>query len=107
METLLQQFIKAFGWSILNSLWQSAIIYGVLFIVMLSLPKLAAKHKHNLAFSAIILMFIGFGYNFISQMMLSTNNQAPAINAQNIQVYQYFNNLPPALAVRPSSISQL
>lgn len=48
METLLQQFIKAFGWSILNSLWQSAIIYGVLFIVMLSIPKLAAKHKHNL-----------------------------------------------------------
>jgi len=43
METLLQQFIKAFGWSILNSLWQSAIIYGILFIVMLSIPKLAAK----------------------------------------------------------------
>ncbi|WP_052266236.1 M56 family metallopeptidase [Pedobacter kyungheensis] len=98
METLLQQFIKAFGWSILNSLWQSAVIYGVLFIVMLSLPKLAAKHKHNLAFSAIILMFIGFGYNFISQMMLSTNNQAPAITPQNIQVYQYFNNLPPSFS---------
>jgi len=98
METLLQQFIKAFGWSILNSLWQSAIIYGALFIVMLSLPKLAAKHKHNLAFSAIILMFIGFGYNFISQMMLSTNSQAPAINPQNIQVYQYFNNLPPSFS---------
>jgi len=98
METLLQQFIKAFGWSILNSLWQSAIIYGVLFIVMLSLPKLAARHKHNLAFGAIILMFIGFGYNFISQMMLSTNNQAPAINPQNIQVYQYFNNLPPSFS---------
>lgn len=98
METLLQQFIKAFGWSILNSLWQSAIIYGVLFIVMLSLPKLAARHKHNLAFGAIILMFIGFGYNFISQMMLSTNNQAPAINPQNTQVYQYFNNLPPSFS---------
>jgi len=98
METLLQQFIKAFGWSILNSLWQSAIIYGILFIVMLSIPKLAAKHKHNLAFGAITLMFIGFGYNFIHQLTLNVNNQVPAINAQNIQVYQYFNNLPPSFS---------
>ncbi|MGM9475483.1 M56 family metallopeptidase [Pedobacter sp. GSP4] len=98
METLLQQFIKAFGWSILNSLWQSAVIYGILFIVMLSLPKLAAKHKHNLAFGAIVLMFIGFGYNFISQLIASRSYQAPAINTQNIQVYQYFNNLPPSFS---------
>ena len=98
METLLQQFIKAFGWSILNSLWQSAVIYGILFIVMLSLPKMAAKYKHNLAFGAIILMFIGFGYNFIHQLTLSLNAQTPAINTQNIQVYQYFNNLPPSFS---------
>ncbi|GAA4210997.1 hypothetical protein GCM10022289_39260 [Pedobacter jeongneungensis] len=98
METLLQQFIKAFGWSILNSLWQSAIIYGVLFIIMLSIPKLAAKYKHNLAFGAIILMFAGFVYNFINQLMQSISSQAVAINPQNIQVYQYFNNLPPSFS---------
>ena len=98
METLLQQFIKAFGWSILNSLWQSAIIYGILFIVMLSIPKLAAKHKHNLAFGAIILMFAGFGYNFFHQLTLNVNNGAPRVNAQNIEVYQYFNNLPPSFS---------
>jgi bla regulator protein BlaR1 len=98
METLLQQFIKAFGWSILNSLWQSAVIYGILFIVMLSIPKMAAKYKHNLAFGAIILMFIGFGYNFIHQLTLNISNQASAINPQNIQVYQYFNNLPPSFS---------
>ncbi|MFC1224788.1 M56 family metallopeptidase [Pedobacter sp. BG31] len=95
METLLQQFIKAFGWSILNSLWQSAIIYGILFIIMLGIPKLAAKHKHNLAFGAIILMFIGFGYNFIHYLMLHAYTHVPEIKAQDIQVYQYLNNLPP------------
>lgn len=100
METLLQQFIKAFGWSILNSLWQSAIIYGILFIIMLSLPKLAAKYKHNLAFGAIILMFAGFAYNFINHLMHSLSSQAAAINPQNIQVYQYFNNLPPSFSSR-------
>ncbi len=94
METLLQQFIKAFGWSILNSLWQSALIYGVLFIIMLSIPKLPAKHKHNLAFGAITLMFAGFAYNFINQLVQSMRSQVAPINPQNIQVYQYFNNLP-------------
>lgn len=97
METLIQQFIKAFGWSILNSLWQSAIIYGILFIIMLSLPKLAAKYKHNLAFGAIILMFAGFAYNFINHLMHSLSSLA-AVNPQNVQVYQYFNNLPPSFS---------
>ncbi|MCX2496346.1 M48 family metalloprotease [Pedobacter sp. PF22-3] len=100
METLLQQFIKAFGWSIVNSLWQSAIVYGILFIVLLSIPKMAAKYKHNLAFGAIILMFVGFGYNFIHQLTLNTNSQPLPINAQNVQVYQYFNNLPPSFSSR-------
>ncbi len=98
METLLQQFIKAFGWSILNSLWQSAIIYGILFITMLGIPKLAAKHKHNLAFGAILLMFIGFGYNFIHYLMSHSHTHVPAIKAQDIQVYQYLNNLPPTFS---------
>ncbi|QPH39292.1 M56 family metallopeptidase [Pedobacter endophyticus] len=98
METLIQQFIRAFGWSILNSLWQSAIIYGVLFIILLSLPKLAAKYKHNLAFASIILMFAGFAYNFVKQMSWSIPKQSAMINAENLQVYQYFNNLPPSFS---------
>ncbi|WP_316796773.1 M56 family metallopeptidase [Pedobacter agri] len=98
METLLQQFIKAFGWSILNSLWQSALIYGVLFIIMLSIPKLPAKYKHNLAFGSIVLMFVGFAYNFVSQMMVSIPRGISSGEAQNIQLYQYFNNLPPSFS---------
>jgi beta-lactamase regulating signal transducer with metallopeptidase domain len=92
METLLQQFIKAFGWSILNSLWQSALIYGVLFIVIFGLPKLAAKYKHNLAFGSIVLMFLCFSYNFIYQMLI---NMPQTVQQQGqIQLYPYFNNLP-------------
>lgn len=98
METLIQQFIKAFGWSILNSLWQSAIIYGVLFLIMLSFTKLSAKIKHNLAFGSIIIMFAGFAYNFVSQMMIQVPLHSASITDQNIQLYQYFNNLPPSFA---------
>ena len=100
METLVQQFVKAFGWSILNSLWQSAIIYGILFIIMLSLPKLAAKHKHNLAFGSIGIMFAGFAYNFIQQILISTPQHPHGSAAEQIQAYQYLNNLPPSFASR-------
>ncbi|WP_316800285.1 M56 family metallopeptidase [Pedobacter frigidisoli] len=100
METLVQQFVKAFGWSILNSLWQSAIIYGILFIIMLSLPKLAAKHKHNLAFGSIIFMFAGFAYNFFQQIMITAPKQSHGLSTDQIQAYQYFNNLPPSFASR-------
>jgi len=94
METLVEQFIKAFGWSILNSLWQSALIYGVLFIIMLSLPKLAAKYKHNLAFGSIVLMFVGFVYHFVNQMLINIPQESAAVYQKGLQFQQYFNNLP-------------
>ncbi|MFD2286525.1 M48 family metalloprotease [Pedobacter petrophilus] len=94
METLVQQFIKAFGWSILNSLWQSAIIYGILFLVMLILPKLAARHRHNLAFASIVLMFFIFCYNLGEQLVLTKPVHQPISTAQQVQLSQYFNNLP-------------
>jgi len=98
METLLQQFIKAFGWSILNSLWQSALIYGVLFIILVGMPKMAARYKHNLAFGSIVLMFIGFVYNFLSKITFNTPKEAISSNVETVQLYQYFNNLPPSVS---------
>jgi bla regulator protein BlaR1 len=97
MENLVQHFIKAFGWSIINSLWQSALIYGALFIVLFSLPKLAARYKHNLAFGSIILMFGLFAYNFSNQMLQGLAKQSTAA-IQNLPAYQYFNNLPPSFS---------
>ncbi|MDN3586742.1 M56 family metallopeptidase [Pedobacter aquatilis] len=94
METLLPQFIKAFGWSILNSLWQSALIYGVLFIVLLSLPKLAAKYKHNLAFGSILLMFGCFIYNLIDILLKNLPISRTINNVQNVNTYAYINNVP-------------
>ncbi|WP_316831007.1 M56 family metallopeptidase [Pedobacter aquatilis] len=98
METLVQQFIKAFGWSIVNSLWQSALIYGVLFIVLLSLPKLAAKYKHNLAFGSIVLMFGCFAYNFISHLLKNVPGKTNVTNIATLEAYQYFNNVPQSLS---------
>ena len=94
MDTTLQQFIRAFGWSLLNSIWHSAIIYGILFILMLSLPKLASKYKHNLAFGSIVIMFLAFLFNFIKQVALNVKHVSQTPNQQNVQIQEYFNNLP-------------
>jgi len=93
MEILIQHIIKAFGWSILNSLWQSALIYGVLFIVLLSIPKMAARYKHNLAFGAIILMFGGFIYSFIKQMIMVVPQNIKLVDPTNVN--QIINQVQP------------
>ncbi|MCX2575596.1 M56 family metallopeptidase [Pedobacter sandarakinus] len=100
METLLQHFINAFGWSILNSLWQSAVVYGILFLTLFSLPKLAAKHKHNLAFGAILLMFAAFAYNLITKINLAIPKQVVNEQLTQAQFQQYFNNLPESFSSR-------
>ncbi|WP_131535780.1 M56 family metallopeptidase [Pedobacter nototheniae] len=98
METLVPQFIKAFGWSIINSLWQCALIYGVLFILLYSLPKLASKYKHNMAFGSIVLMFLCFAYNVGNQMFSNLPKQANGVLIQNQEVLQYLNNIPQTLS---------
>jgi len=66
MEAMLNNLIKAVGWSILHSLWQGAIIYGILFISFMVWTKMSARLKHNLAFSALFLMFVSFCFTFFS-----------------------------------------
>ncbi|WP_443938265.1 M56 family metallopeptidase [Pedobacter sp. MW01-1-1] len=100
METLVQQFIKAFGWSILNSLWQSAIIYGLLFIVLFSLPKMGAKYKHNLAFVSIVAMFGSFCYNFAHHLVISSGNTATSENKPFILPTSYLNQVPPSFSAK-------
>ena len=66
METIVNNLIKAIGWSILHSLWQGAIIYGILFIVLIAWPKMTSRLKHNLSFGSLLLIFISFTVTFLS-----------------------------------------
>lgn len=64
MEAIVNNLIKAIGWSIFHSLWQAAIIYGILLAVVSLFPNLTARLKHNLAYGAMCLMFAGFCITF-------------------------------------------
>jgi bla regulator protein BlaR1 len=66
MEAMVNNLIKAIGWSILHSLWQGAIIYAILFIVLMAWPKMSARLKHNLAFGSLFLIFASFCFTFFS-----------------------------------------
>lgn len=66
METLLNNLIQAMGWSILHSLWQSALIYALLLPLQLLIFRRNARVKYIMAYAAHSLMFISFLITFFS-----------------------------------------
>ena len=84
MEAVWNTVIKAIGWSIFHSLWQGAVLYGILFLLMAGVPKLRARTKHNLAFGGICLLFLAFCATFVSFLQVSevqTINRSVATEA--------------------------
>ncbi|MFA4866560.1 MAG: M56 family metallopeptidase [Pedobacter sp.] len=96
MEPILNNLIKAVGWSILHSLWQGAIIYGLLLLIAMTVPKLKSRIKHNLAFGAIALIFICFCLTFFSIFKLptSTTHQHSTTFFIPAEYYQSITSLP-------------
>lgn len=70
MEAILNNLIKAIGWSIFHSLWQGAVVYGILLLALSILPKRSAGIKHNMAYAAMCLTFAGFCITFFSLFKL-------------------------------------
>jgi bla regulator protein BlaR1 len=66
MEAMLDNLIKATGWSIFHSIWQGAVIYAVLLLAVNTFPKMQAKAKHNLAYAALMMMFFTFIFTFLT-----------------------------------------
>lgn len=64
MEPIVSSIIEAIGWSILHSLWQGAMIYFILIFSSIVGMKMSAIVKHNLAISALLLMFFYFCSTF-------------------------------------------
>ena len=82
MEALFNTIISAFGWSIFHSLWQGAVIYGLLFLALMTIPRITARLKHNLAFGAICLMFGGFLLTFASILKIPSVGISLTLNQE-------------------------
>lgn len=88
MEAIVNNLIKAIGWSILHSLWQGAILYIVLFIVFLAFPKMSARLKHNLAFGTLVILFISFCLTFLFVFKLASSSIATQISINQLSFQQ-------------------
>lgn len=93
MEAIVNNLIKAVGWSIFHSLWQASIIYGLLLLLVAVFPKMTARLKHNLAYGAICMMFAGFCITFFSIFKLPADGLALARQSKDLVLLQYASGL--------------
>jgi bla regulator protein BlaR1 len=68
-----QDWAKAFGWTLLHSLWQSFIILLFLAIALRCIPLSLSRIRYGLSSMALLLFTLASGYTFFHLL-----NQAPA-----------------------------
>lgn len=106
MEAIVNNLIKATGWSIFHSLWQGALIYAILFLTVIVLPKLKSQLKHNLAYGAMCLIFVSFCITFFSIFKLPVGN-GTAAGAElhlNAVYYEYLRSLPQEISSKTETM---
>ncbi|AOM78283.1 peptidase M56 [Pedobacter steynii] len=106
MEAIVNNLIKATGWSIFHSLWQGAIIYAILFLTVIAMPKLKAQLKHNLAYAAMCLIFVSFCITFFSifKLPLSNGNGSGAELHISAAYYEYLSTLPQEISSKTETL---
>lgn len=68
MPLIPHNLIEAISWSIIHSLWISAVIYAVLLVLFAVLRKAGARARYMLAYGSLCLMFISFAAVFLSKV---------------------------------------
>ncbi|MDN5201529.1 M56 family metallopeptidase [Fulvivirgaceae bacterium BMA10] len=59
-----EPFLKAFGWVLIDSLWQGLIVALLLYVVLIFGKKLNASTRYRLSLLALMITFLWAGYNF-------------------------------------------
>lgn len=57
----------SFSYALLYSLWQGALIYGALYMVLRALPGIGSRARYSLSFGALAALFIWFADTWESQ----------------------------------------
>jgi len=67
-------FLQSLGWSLINSLWQMALLWVVYQIITVSFHKLRPAHKTSLATLLTFSGFAWFVYTLITSLVSQTNS---------------------------------
>ncbi len=73
---ILNTVVKAAGWTIVHSLWQSTLLYIILYILLTLNPKLSAKSRYNLSFLTLIGIFVWVLITFYAELSRSATLEA-------------------------------
>src|ERR1700759_3377621 len=66
MQTLAQSgFLKALGWSLINSLWQMSVLWLVYFVITFNSKKFSATIRHSIAALLLSAGVAWFLFTFI------------------------------------------
>jgi len=67
-------FLQSLGWSLINSLWQMALLWVVYQFITASFHKIKPAHKTSLATLLTFAGFAWFVYTFITSLLSETNS---------------------------------
>jgi bla regulator protein BlaR1 len=67
-------FLQSLGWSLINSLWQMALLWVAYQFIIVFFNKIKATHKTSLALLLTFSGFAWFVYTFISSLISETNS---------------------------------
>jgi beta-lactamase regulating signal transducer with metallopeptidase domain len=91
----LQSILTALGWSLLNSLWQMAVLWIAFYILTAENKRVSATGKHNLA---LVFVFIGAEW-FVYDLIHLLNRPADPPFSGFIPVSDPLNRLVPFLSI--------
>ncbi len=97
IETLLPaQVVEAFGWMILHSLWQGAVISVFLGLIMILTNKFSAKSRYFIAVAAFLFMPVVSVFTFLK-------NYQPLIAVQSTRLSALTMHNAPAFQMKPDN----
>jgi bla regulator protein blaR1 len=74
-------FLQSLGWSLINSLWQMALLWAIYQFITVSFNKIKASHKTSLALTFTFGGFAWFVYTLISSLVSENNSITTFHNA--------------------------
>lgn len=80
MNSLFQNITHALGWSIVHSIWQGLLLYSLLCLFYVAFPKLNARKKYAMAFSAQLAVFIAFLSTFYHYLDFSQTDRVVVLS---------------------------
>jgi bla regulator protein BlaR1 len=60
--------MHSLGWAILHSLWQGALVFVALRLILFLFPNIQSKHKYAFAYGGLLLVFGSFAVNFYQEL---------------------------------------